>query len=82
MGNREYKPKRFAVIGAGPVGSIVAAFLARGGYEVTLCDVVPSLLAPALDPGILVEGTDTLRAKVARTTTRVDDLAGDPPDVV
>src|SRR3990170_2603922 len=47
MGNREYKPKRFAVIGAGPVGSIVAAF----------------------------------RAKVARTTTRVDDLAGDPPDV-
>ena len=31
-----YRPKRFAVIGAGPVGGIVAAFLARGGYEVTL----------------------------------------------
>lgn len=54
----------------------------EGGYDVTLCDVVPSLLEPALDPGILIEGTDTLQAKVARTTTRVDDLIGDPPDVV
>ena len=77
-----YQPKRFAVVGAGPVGAIVAAFLAKGGYDVTLCDVVPSLLRPALDPGIRIEGTDTLLAKVARTTTRVDDLTGDPPDVV
>lgn len=82
MGKSGYQPKRFAVVGAGPVGSIVAAFLAKGGYDVTLCDVVPSLLAPALAPGILVEGTDTLRSKVARTITRVDDLIADPPDVV
>src|SRR5512143_2220861 len=82
MGTGGYQPKRFAVVGAGPVGAIVAAFLAKGGYDVTLCDVVPSLLAPALDPGILIEGTDTLRASVARTTTSVDDLIGDPPDVV
>lgn len=77
-----YRPKRFAVVGAGPVGAIVAAFLSKGGHDVTLCDVVPSLLAPALDPGIAVEGTDTVRARVARTTTRVDELATDPPDVV
>src|SRR5659263_222301 len=82
MGKSSYQPKRFAVVGAGPVGAIVAAFLAKGGCDVTLCDVVPSLLEPALDPGILVEGTDTLQVKVARTTTRVDDLIGDPPDVV
>ncbi len=82
MGNGNYKPKKFAVIGAGPIGVIVAAFLAKGGYEVTLCDVVPALLAPAMDPGILIEGTDTLQVRVARTTTRIDDLMGDPPDVV
>ena len=82
MGKSSYRPKRFAVVGAGPVGSIVAAFLARGGCDVTLCDVVPSFLEPALDPGILIEGTDSLQAKVARTTTRVEDLIGDPPDVV
>ena len=82
MAGSGYRPRKFAVIGAGPVGSIVAAFLSRGGYEVTLCDIVPSLLAPAVDPGISVEGTDTLHAKVNRVTTRVEELADDPPDVV
>lgn len=77
-----YKPKKFAVVGAGPVGSIVAAFLARGGYEVTLCDVVPSLLEPALNPGIRLEGSDNFQARVTRVTTLVDDLAIDPPDVI
>lgn len=82
MEHSNYKPKRFAVIGAGPVGGVVAAFLARGGYDVTLCDVVPSLLEPALNPGILIEGADNLQAKVARVTTSVDDIVADPPDVI
>ena len=77
-----YTPKKFAVIGAGPVGAIVAAFLSKGGYEVTLCDVIPALLEPALDPGIIIEGTDTLQARVSRTTLHVDDLLADPPDVI
>ncbi|MEI6702455.1 MAG: 2-dehydropantoate 2-reductase [Deltaproteobacteria bacterium] len=77
-----YKPKKFAVIGAGPVGAIVAAFLSKGGYEVTLCDVLPALLEPALKPGILIEGSDNFQARVSSITTRVDDLAKDPPDVV
>ena len=77
-----YTPKKFAVVGAGPVGCIVAAFLARGGYEVTLCDVQTSLLEPALDPGISLSGTDNFQARVAKITTRIDLLADDPPDVV
>src|SRR4030042_3205314 len=82
MGTSVYQPKRFAVVGAGPVGPFVAAFLAKGGCDVPLCDVVPSPLEPALDPGILIEGTDIFQANVARTTTRIDDLIGDPPDVM
>jgi 2-dehydropantoate 2-reductase len=77
-----YKPKKFAVVGAGPVGCIVAAFLAKGGYEVTLCDVQTDLLEPALNPGITLSGADNFQAKVAKTTTRIDLLADDPPDVV
>lgn len=77
-----YKPTKFAVIGAGPVGGVVAAFLARGGYDVTLCDVVPSLLEPARKPGITIEGVDTLQAGVAGVTTSVDDLVREPPDVI
>lgn len=82
MENSTYSPKKFAVIGAGPVGAVVAAFLTRGGYEVTLCDVVPSLLEAALNPGIIVEGVDSLQARVAKVTTSVDDIVNDPPDVI
>lgn len=77
-----YKPKKFAVVGAGPVGCVVAAFLAKGGYDVTLCDVVPTLLEPTMNPGIIVEGSDNFQAGVSRITTRVDDLVTNPPDVV
>ena len=77
-----FKPKSFAVVGAGPVGCIVACFLARGGYDVTLCDVIPDLLKPALDPGIIIEGAENLQSKVTRTCTNVDDLADVDPDVI
>jgi len=78
----EFKPSRFAVVGAGPVGCIVAAFLARGGYDVTLCDVVPALLAPALEPGITLEGAENFRQKVTRTCLSIDDLAHYDPEVI
>ncbi len=77
-----FRPQKFAVVGAGPVGNIVAAFLAKGGYDVTLCDVFPKLVKPALNPGILIEGTEEFQAPVSKITTSVDDLADDPPDVV
>ena len=77
-----FDPQSFAVIGAGPVGCIVAAFLAKGGYEVTLCDVVPDLLKPALDPGIIIEGAEDFRQKVAKTCATIDELAKHDPDVI
>lgn len=77
-----FNPQSFGVIGAGPVGCIVACFLAKGGYEVTLCDVVPDLLIPALDPGILLEGAENMQHKVTRTCAHVDELADYDPDVI
>ncbi|MGD9007757.1 MAG: 2-dehydropantoate 2-reductase [Desulfobacteraceae bacterium] len=79
---KEFSPQSFAVIGAGAVGCIVAAFLAKMKYKVTLCDVVPELIAPAVSRGIIIEGTETLEQKVTRTVETVDDLADDVPDVI
>jgi 2-dehydropantoate 2-reductase len=78
----EFRPKKFAVVGAGPVGCIVAAFLAKGGYEVTLCDVVSDLIEPALKRGIIIEGAENLQQKVSKITTNIDSLADDAPDVI
>lgn len=78
----EFTPRSFAVIGAGPVGCIVAAFLAKGGYNVTLCDILPDLVAPAVDRGIIIEGAENLQQPVSAITTNIDDLGDDPPDVI
>ncbi|MCP4352079.1 MAG: 2-dehydropantoate 2-reductase [Desulfobacterales bacterium] len=78
----EFNPKSFAIVGAGPVGCIVAAFLAKAGYEVTLCDVIPALLDPTKDPGIIIEGTENLQQAVPNTCKSIDDLAAYKPDVV
>ena len=78
----EFNPQSFAVIGAGPVGCIVAAFLAQGGYEVILCDVISDLLAPAMNPGIIIEGAENLQQKVSATITNVDELAHHNPDAI
>jgi 2-dehydropantoate 2-reductase len=77
-----FRPGSFAVIGAGPVGGILAAFLAKGGYKVTLCDIASELLEPALNPGILIEGAENLQQPVSKTCHTADDLGGDPPDVI
>jgi 2-dehydropantoate 2-reductase len=78
----EFNPKKFGVVGAGPVGCIVAAFLAKGGYEVTLCDVIGELLEPAIEPGITIEGAENLKQGVTRTCRLVDEMADDVPDVI
>ncbi len=78
----DFRPKSFAVVGAGPVGCIVAAFLAKEGYEVTLCDVIPELVEPALNPGIIIKGAEELQQPVSRICTSVDDLSDQIPDVI
>jgi 2-dehydropantoate 2-reductase len=83
MGDKlNFSPQSFAVVGAGPVGCIVAAFLAKGGNDVTLCDIIPDLLKPAMDPGIILEGAENLQQKVTRTCTDIHELAKNPPDVI
>jgi len=77
-----FVPKTFAVIGAGPVGCIVSAFLANGGHKVVLCDVIPDLLKPALERGIIIEGAETLTQTVSHTCTRIDALPDYNPDVI
>ena len=76
------KPWHYGVIGAGPVGCIVAAFLANGGHKVTLCDIVPELVNTAKDRGIIIEGAENLEQKVPHTCTQMEDLIDAEPDAI
>jgi 2-dehydropantoate 2-reductase len=52
--NPDFIAKRIGVVGAGPVGCIVAAFLSKGGHEVAICDVIPEMVDPAGTTGIYI----------------------------
>jgi len=76
-----YQPKRFAVVGARPVGAIVAASSEKG---VRRHPFRRRAVASQGRPGSRHpdRGDDTLLAKVARTTTPRPTICRDPPDVV
>jgi 2-dehydropantoate 2-reductase len=76
------KPWHYGVIGAGPVGCIVAAFLAHGGHKVTLCDIVPELVDTARERGIIIEGAESLEQKVPFTCTQMEELIDAAPDAI
>ena len=83
MSNSKSNPTRhYGIIGAGPVGCIVAAFLARGGHKVTLCDIVPELVDIARERGIIIEGSETLEQKIPDTCNQMEDLMDAGPDAI
>lgn len=77
-----FSPNKIAIIGAGPVGCVLAASFSNAGHEVVLCDLVAELLSPALDPGIRIEGEIEVSARVAQTVQSVDALADVSPDLI
>jgi 2-dehydropantoate 2-reductase len=78
----ESTPWHYGIIGAGPVGCIVAAFLAKAGHKVTLCDIVPELVDTARERGIIIEGAENMQQTVPYTCTRIDQLIAAEPDII
>ncbi|HUZ03029.1 MAG TPA: 2-dehydropantoate 2-reductase [Thermomicrobiaceae bacterium] len=71
---------RFHVVGAGAIGGITGAFLARDGEDVTFVDVVPEHVAAINADGLFVDGAaGELRVRAPACSPA--DLAG-PLDVV
>jgi len=56
---------KFTVIGAGAIGGITGAHLARSGHEVTLVDHVDEHLMAIRERGLTLEGRSNFTAKVA-----------------
>jgi 2-dehydropantoate 2-reductase len=47
-----------------------------------LCDVVPELLEPALNRGIILEGAENLKQRVPKVCQAIDELSKDLPDAI
>jgi 2-dehydropantoate 2-reductase len=69
------KNPKIAVVGAGPVGSILAAYMGRGGNEVTVIDVLKSFVEKIRIDGIHIEGFTEFRTPVAGTFDSIEAAA-------
>jgi len=65
---------KIAIIGAGPVGGILGAYLARSGHYVVLCDILKDHLDAIKEDGLTIYG-------VAEMTVRCENLAYGIPEL-
>ena len=66
---------RVAVVGVGPVGSILSAYYARSGVPVVAIDIFKEHLDHIREKGISIEGAAELEVKVENTYYSVEDAA-------
>lgn len=73
---------KIAVIGVGPVGSVLAGHLALAGEDVTIVDILRNHVDTIREEGLKVGGMVDLTVKIPKTCYAVTDLAGRELDVV
>ena len=71
-----------AVIGLGPVGSILAAHLATSKVNVVVQDAMPHIRETVKQDGIIISGVTSLTAKISNIAESIPSLAKYDPDVV
>jgi len=70
------------IIGLGPVGSILAAHLAKGGMDVVVEDIAKELLVKIRKDGLKVSGIKELSARVDKVVGSLAELAEFEPNIV
>lgn len=71
------------IIGAGPVGSIMAAYLAQNGENIFLVDIKEDLISAVEKDGIMITGKDTeFKTRIPGTGNFTASLSRFDPDLI
>ncbi|MHA2102892.1 MAG: ketopantoate reductase family protein [Candidatus Hodarchaeales archaeon] len=81
MNSNGYK---IAIIGAGPSGGILGAYLSKAGFDVTLVDVWKKHMKAISKKGLRINGHKKLKAKFNSSKLKLTtkDLKTDVPDII
>jgi len=75
---------RFGIVGVGPVGSIMAAHLAKAGHNVTLVDILSAHMDEIKTNGLSIAGFKEMNVPFSRANLcyGIDEMSGKDVDVV
>ena len=73
---------RFAVIGVGPVGSILAGHLQQAGEDVRIVDILKDHVDTIREQGLHIGGMLDMTVKIPKTSYSITELAEQEVDVV
>jgi len=75
---------RFGIVGVGPVGSIMAAHLAKAGHNVTLVDILRAHMDEIKTNGLSITGFKEMNVPFSRANLcyGIDEMSGKDVDVV
>jgi len=76
------KKPTIGIIGLGPVGSILAAHLAKSGEDVVVEDIVEKLLLTVKEEGLHISGVRELTVKIDKTASSMSELSQFNPDII
>jgi len=74
--------KLIGIVGLGPVGTILAAHLAKGGANVVVEDIANDVLIKIRKSGLRVSGIQRLSVQIDKVVGSLAELAGFEPDIV
>ncbi len=73
---------RIAVIGAGPSGGILAAYLAKHGENVMLIDILKDRIDAIRKQGLTISGITNLHVKIPHLGYSIAELESFKPDII
>jgi len=76
------KPRTIAIIGAGPVGGILAAHLCSKGHSIHLVDTWREHIRKIESDGLKIKGNEEKTVHPARLLTSVSDLGDPDPEFI
>jgi len=76
------KEPTIGIIGLGPVGSILAAHLAKSGVDLVVQDAMPNIRSKVKQDGISISGITKLTAKVDKIADSIPELVKSGVEIV
>ena len=70
------------IIGMGPVGSILAAHLAKSGEDVVAEDILEEILSKIREEGLKISGITKVTARIDKTANSISELAEYDPSII